>query len=74
MTITPFRLGDEMSDKKIIQCCQKGCEYQVVARFTWPGQDESYVCNEHEQKLISVARAIGLHLQVIPLSQPEEVK
>lgn len=54
-----------------IICRQKGCggcSNLAVARYTWPGQNESYVCAEHGLKLREVAGAIGLSLQFIPLS------
>ena len=36
-------------------------------RYTWPGQDESFVCIPHSIKLKNVATAIGLHIQLIQL-------
>ena len=43
------------------------CGKDAVYRYTWPGRDESFICEGHSSKLKSVARAIGLHLQLIPI-------
>lgn len=50
-------------------CGQHGCERRSAYRYTWPGRDENGVCEEHRPKLVAVARAIGLHLQLVPLSR-----
>jgi len=44
---------------------EKQCENPCFFRYTWPGKDESYICLEHAHQLHNVARAIGLHLQMI---------
>ena len=44
------------------------CPNEAKYRFTWPGRDESYICEVHLPKLRAVAGAIGLPLQVIPLT------
>ena len=49
--------------KKNSTCCNP-----ARYRFTWPGNDESFICEEHAGQLRAVASAIGLHLQIIPLS------
>lgn len=49
------------------------CNQQAVLRYTWPGQDEAVICLEHAQQLEGVAKAIGLHLQLIPLSGDEQL-
>jgi hypothetical protein len=55
----------------LIQCAQieRGAQCPLVARYryTWPGRDESFICERHVGKLRSVADAIGLSLQVIDL-------
>jgi hypothetical protein len=43
------------------------CSADAAYRYTWPGRDESFICEEHSQKLIAVATAMGLHLQLIPM-------
>jgi hypothetical protein len=55
------------------KCNQQGCENDGAYRFTWPGRDESCICAEHAPKLQSVAAAMGLHLQLIPIETPEPV-
>jgi len=49
---------------------QHGCGETAAYRFTWPGHDESVICETHVQKLHAVASAMGLPLQVIPLAVP----
>lgn len=45
------------------------CDNEARYRFTWPGNDEQAICEEHKPKLEAVARMMGFHLQIIPLSQ-----
>jgi hypothetical protein len=44
------------------------CGEIAAMRFTWPGSDESFCCIEHAMQLQKVAKAMGLHLQMIPVS------
>ncbi len=46
----------------------KQCEATAAYRYTWPGRDESFICDEHSSKLRAVANAMGLPLQLIPLT------
>ena len=48
------------------------CQKEPVFRYTWPGQDEAYICREHAEWMRNVASAIGMHLQLIPLSGNEQ--
>ena len=41
------------------------CQNPCMFRYTWPGHDESYVCLEHSRKLLAVATALGMYLQLI---------
>lgn len=43
------------------------CKEPARFRFTWPGRDETLICETHLPKLRAVAQALGLHLQIIPL-------
>ena len=45
------------------------CGSPAMYRYTWPGKDESLVCVICAMKLQTVAAAIGLHLQIIKLSE-----
>lgn len=54
-------------------CKQTGCEQPALFRYTWPGKDESHCCVIHAVHLKSVAKAIGLHLQLIPLTVEEQM-
>jgi len=47
------------------------CDNPAKYRFTWPGRDESFVCEDHVVKLKSVANAMGFHLSVTPLSEQD---
>ena len=44
------------------------CGKEATVRYTWPGRDESFACAEHGAKLATVANAIGVHLQTIPIT------
>jgi hypothetical protein len=44
------------------------CGNQATLRYTWPGRDESYICDSCADKLDAVAQAIGLHIQLLPIS------
>ena len=54
-----------------IICRQKDCRAYANYRYTWPGRDESYVCEPHAAKVRAVAGAIGMHLQLIPLGDAD---
>lgn len=47
------------------------CAEPAAYRFTWAGQDESFICEKHVGKLRGVAAAMGYYVQVIPLSDDE---
>jgi len=46
---------------------EKKCGDVARYRFTWPGQNEAFICEGHVGWLKQVASAMGLSLQVIPL-------
>lgn len=48
------------------------CKRAAAYRYTWPGKDESYVCEVHSDYLRTVANAIGLHCQLIPIQDGAE--
>ncbi len=50
-------------------CNQAGCENKSAFRFTWPGEDEAGICPDHINKLLGITRAMGLHVQVIPIDE-----
>ena len=47
------------------------CNNPAKYRFTWPGKDESFICENHVDRLRGIASAIGLYLQIIPLTEKE---
>lgn len=51
-----------------ILCGQKHCREYGSYRYTWPGRDEAAVCEQHSRKLRGIADAMGLYLQLIPLT------
>jgi len=54
------------------RCNQHDCEETAAYRFTWPGQDEAGICEQHANKLKSIANAMGFHCQIIPLDSESE--
>lgn len=53
-----------------MNCKQHECKNEASYRYTWPGKDESVICEAHVGKLRSVAAAMGMYLQVLPLDTP----
>lgn len=53
-----------------MKCNQDKCGNDATFRFTWPGKDEAGICGEHAPKLLNIADAIGLYVQLIPLRPP----
>lgn len=53
-----------MSDKKL-------CPEPAIARYTWPGRDEALACEQHARQLAWVAKGMGMHLQLIQLSEKD---
>ena len=51
-----------------IKCNQEGCDNPAHRKFTWPGRDEAYICEEHLEDLITIANAMGL--RSLNLSHP----
>jgi hypothetical protein len=65
-------------DTGLMRCGQhvKGigqCPCVASFRYTWPGRDEAFICGECVPALRSVANALGLPLQVIPLMTDDEL-
>lgn len=52
----------------------KECGRPAVRRYTWPGRDESFICQEHLPKLMGVAAAMGLYVQLIPTDSDQTCK
>jgi hypothetical protein len=47
---------------------EKQCQMPAFFRYTWPGRDENFVCSDHATKLLQIAQAMGLYLQLFPLA------
>lgn len=54
-----------------MKCNQHDCNDEAEFLFTWPGKDQQGICGLHSIKLASIAGAMGLHLQLIPIPEPE---
>jgi hypothetical protein len=50
---------------------ERQCDAPAAYRYTWPGHDEGFICEEHAPKLRAVAQAMGLYLQLIPVGDDE---
>jgi hypothetical protein len=48
------------------------CGEDAAYRYTWPGRNESFVCEAHALRLASVAAAMGLNLQLVPVPPKQE--
>ena len=55
------------------QSATEQCGEHATLRYTWPGKDEAVICIECAEKLMGVANAIGLHLQLIPITSRDVV-
>ena len=51
----------------------KKCGESSRFRFTWPGHDEMYCCTVHALQAVNIAMAMGLPLQLIQLTDPDEM-
>lgn len=53
-----------------LKCNQKDpeCNAPAAFRFTWPGRDEAGICIVHAVQLRNIAQAMGLYVQLIPLT------
>lgn len=47
------------------------CEKIAAYRYTWPMNEEKYICEDHVLKLHATAKAMGLYLQIIPMTVSE---
>lgn len=47
------------------------CNKPPFFRYTWPGQDEAMICMDHAFRLEEIAEAMGLYVQLIPLTSEQ---
>lgn len=45
------------------------CDKKAMYRYTWPGRNEDFICEDHVGKLRRVAEVMGFHLHVIPIAE-----
>lgn len=57
------------NQKQPALCNQNGCGKPAAFLFTWPGDDQKGICAACSPKPQAVANAIGLHVQLIPISE-----
>jgi hypothetical protein len=50
-----------------IKCGQRFCIEDAYYRYTWPGNDESFICKIHGKRITNISIAMGFHVQMIPL-------
>ena len=60
--------------EQTMTCNSEDCDNIGNYRYTWPGKDEAWVCVFCAQKLTNIAAAIGIHLQLIPLTSDDYAK
>jgi hypothetical protein len=43
------------------------CQEPAVFRYTWPGNEEKFICVDHAAKLLAISQAMGLttHLYIL---------
>jgi hypothetical protein len=43
------------------------CGEKAKYRYTWPGRNESFICEEHSHQLKAIAKAMCFPLQLIEI-------
>lgn len=51
----------------LTKCNQTCCDKPAAFLFTWPGKNMAGICAAHAPKLLAVAGAIGIYVQLIPV-------
>lgn len=44
------------------------CPNPPAFRYTWPGQDEKFICAIHGAAAVRVMQSMGMYLQLIPIT------
>jgi hypothetical protein len=52
----------------------KTCPNEATYRYTWPGRDESYICEQHAGWLRQLTAAMGAYQQLIPIQPNQDIK
>lgn len=71
VTHPPRRELTHRGKETMAKCNQNDCENDACWKYTWPGKDESYSCLDCLIKVQTVAQAIGLHLQMRPMTMDD---
>lgn len=50
---------------------EEECGNLANIRYTWPGKNEVVVCIDCAQVAQTIAKALGMHLQVIPVTSKD---
>jgi hypothetical protein len=48
------------------------CKNKARYRMTWPGTDERMVCESHADQFGLIAKAMGIHLQILELGPADD--
>ena len=51
---------------------EESCGKKATHRFTWPGRNESFICEGHLLKLQHIADAMGMYIQIIPVYESDQ--
>ena len=47
------------------------CNKPAVYRYTWPGRNEAFICEQHAQGIRVISNAMGFYVQLIEV-EPED--
>ena len=53
------------------KCNQDGCNKEVKYRYTWPGHDETFACEDCAKLGKRISESMGFYVQYILLTEEE---
>lgn len=60
-----------MSDEER-RCAQSSCDLPATFSFVWPGHGRTYACDEHTNRAVGVAEALGLSRDSLDIQPVDE--
>jgi hypothetical protein len=51
----------------------KTCQEPAAYKYTWPDRRDALICEKHSHKLLAVSAALGILVQLTPLSAPTDL-
>jgi hypothetical protein len=48
------------------------CKEEASYRYIWPSDGEHFICEKHFPKLKAISEAMGMHIAVSKLQEPNE--